>query len=333
MTSTLPEPPRTAARLLAILINYRTAAMTIDAARALIPELRALGSARVVFVENGSGDDSLAQLQAAVRREDWTGIASVIASDRNRGFAGGINFALESERHSPDPPNAIYLLNSDAFVAPGALCSLVRFLDEHPDAGICGSYIHGVAGEPHETAFRFPSILGEFIARVPLWPFTRWLTRFATALPIPTLPTRVDWLAGASMLIRSEVFEAIGGFDDGFFLYFEETDFCLRARRAGFQTWYVPESRVAHIGSQSTGFKDRSRPRPAYWYESRRRYLRKHHGLAYLWLANLLWVTSFALGRLRRALKGLPDLDPPHLFRDFLRHNFLPRALAGRPRE
>lgn len=332
MTSAAPERSARATRLLAIVINYRTAPMTIEAVRALVPELRALGAARAVIVENDSGDDSRARLQSALRSEGWEDCVSLLASDRNRGFAGGINLALESERHSPAPASFVYLLNSDAFVATGALRTLVEFLEAHPEVGICGSYIHGLAGEPHETAFRFPSILGEFIARVPLWPFTRWLKRFAIALPIPTRPTAVDWLAGASMLIRNEVFEAIGGFDGDFFLYYEETDFCRRASKAGFPTWYVPESRVAHAGSQSTGFQDPSRPRAAYWYESRRRYLRKHHGLAYLWLANLLWVSSFAIGRLRRALKGLPDVDPPNLFRDFLRHNFLLRAASDRPR-
>ncbi len=328
MSAAPAESSRSAARVLAIVINYRTAPMTIEALRALVPELRALPGARALVVENGSGDDSPAQLASALRREGWEDLVSLIASERNRGFAGGVNLALESALRSADPPSCIYLLNSDAFVASGAVRSLVRFLEAHPEVGICGSYIHGSGGEPHETAFRFPSIVGEFIARVPLWPFTRFLMRFTVALPIPTRPTAVDWLAGASMLIRRQVFEAIGGFDDGFFLYYEETDFCRRARAAGYSTWYVPESRVTHLGSKSTGFQDPSRPRASYWYESRRRYLRKHHGAAYLHLANLCWVTSYALGRLRRAVKGLPDRDPPRLFADFLRHNFSPRASA-----
>jgi hypothetical protein len=321
----------TSGTLLAIVINYRTAAMTLDALRALAPELRALPGARAVVVENGSGDDSAAVLGEALRREGLREVVELRVSERNTGFAGGINFALAGEPAGRPLPDFVYLLNSDAFVAPGALRALVDFMRAHPDVGICGSYIHGTDGVPHETAFRFPSLVGEFIARVPLWPFTRLLMRHTVAIPIPTQPTRVDWLAGASMLIRREVFDAIGRFDDGFFLYYEETDFCRRAAQAGFSTWYVPASRVAHAGSKSTGFQDLARPRPAYWFESRRRYLRKHHGALYLAAANLAWVASYLLGRLRERIKGLPRRDPPQLFRDFLRHNFAP-ARAQRTR-
>ncbi|TFG92182.1 MAG: glycosyltransferase family 2 protein, partial [Myxococcales bacterium] len=134
------------------------------------------------------------------------------------------------------------------------------------------------------------------------------------------------WLAGASMMIRRSVFESIGLFDEEFFLYYEETDFCLRARRGGFPTWYLPESRVAHVGSASTGFQDPARPRPGYWFDSRRHYLRKHRGTAYLWLANGAWIVGYSLGRLRRRLKGLPDADPPGLLRDFLSHSL---AIGG----
>jgi GT2 family glycosyltransferase len=284
--------------------------------------LRALPGARAVVVENGSGDDSAAQLEAGLRREDLGDVAELRVSPRNTGFAGGINFALAGEPADRPLPDLVYLLNSDAFAAPGSLRALVEFLRAHPEVGICGSYIHGTDGVPHHTAFRFPTLLGEFIDRVPLWPFTRLLLRYATALGLPEVPTRVDWLAGASMLIRREVFDAIGRFDDGFFLYYEETDFCRRAADAGFETWYVPASRVAHLGSKSTGFQNLANPRPAYWFESRRRYFRKHHGGLYLAAANFAWVTSFLLGRLRGRIKGIPERDPPNLFRDFLRHNF-----------
>jgi len=320
-------------KLLAVVINYRTAPMTIEALRCLVPELRALPGSRAVVVENGSGDGSLEALAAALRAEGWGDIVSLAASERNRGFAGGINFAVRPALEGAARPDYVYLLNSDAFVAPGALRLLLEFLERHRDVAICGSYIHGRAGEPHETAFRFPTILGELIAWVPLWPFTPLLRRHAVAMPIPTRPQAVDWLAGASMLIRREVFDSIGLFDDGFFMYFEETDFCLRARRAGFPTWYLPESRVAHIGGGSTGLLDARRPRPAYWFESRRRYLRKHHGAPYLWAANAAWVAGFALAQLRRRVKRLPNPNPPRLLRDFLLHNLLPRPAFSPERD
>lgn len=315
-------------KLLVIVLNYRTAAMTIEALHAVVRELRTLESARVVVVENGSGDDSLSALEAEVAKEGWGALVSIVASERNRGFSGGVNFALRPTLAGADRPEYVYLLNSDAFVEPGAVAVLLDFLERHPGAGICGSYVHGTEGDPHETAFRFPTIIGEFIARVPLWPFTRLLRRFTIALPIPTEAQPVDWLAGASMMIRREVFDAIGLYDENFFFYFEETDFCLRAARAGFGTWYVPESRVEHIGAASSGWKDRSKPRAAFWWDGRRYYFYKNHGLLYLWLANAAWLAGYLLGETRRLLAGRKGPFPPRFFRDFLRYNLAFRHLG-----
>ena len=312
-------------RLLAVLINFRTAEMTADALRSLVGELGKIPNSCIIVVDNGSDDGSCEVLARTIRDEGWSELASLVVSERNRGFAGGINHALRPALAGADPPEFVYLLNSDAFVEPGAVGVLLAFLERNPGVGICGSYIHGLDGVAHDTAFRFPTILGELIARVPLWPLTPLLRRYAVAMPIPSQPQRVDWLAGASMMIRRAVFESIGLFDERFFLYYEETDFCLRAHGAGFPTWYVPESRVAHVGSASTGIQDPSRPRAGYWFESRRRYLRKHHGLPYLWLANLVWLVGFGAARLRRRVTGLGEADPPGLLRDFLRHNFLAR--------
>lgn len=161
---------------------------------------------------------------------------------------------------------------------------------------------------------------------------SRLLDRFVVSKPVPAEATRVDWLAGASMLIRREVFEAIGLYDENYFFYYEETDFCLRAARAGFETWYVPESRVAHIGAASSGAKDLSKPRAAYWWDGRRWYFYKNHGRVYLWAANAAWLAGFAIGEVRRRLIGRKGPFPPRYFRDFLRFNLGFRPLGrGRP--
>ena len=120
------------------------------------------------------------------------------------------------------------------------------------------------------------------------------------------------------MFVRREAYDSIGLMDEGFFLYFEETDFCLRAQRAGWECWYVPESRVHHIRGQSTGVTEIGSQRrlPSYWFDSRRRYFIKSHGLAYAVLADLLWIASLSLWRLRRLLQGKPDTDPRHLLID-----------------
>ena len=135
---------------------------------------------------------------------------------------------------------------------------------------------------------------------------------------------QVDWLPGASMMVRRQVFESVGLMDDEYFLYYEETDFCLQAKRAGWSCWYVPESRVMHISGQSTGVTVKNevpKRRPQYVFDSRRRYFIKNHGLLYAAIADAVWLLGFSLWRLRRAIQRRPDPDPPHLLGDSLRNS------------
>lgn len=314
--------------VLIVLINYRTPELTLRALRAALHELTRLPGSRVALIDNGSGDDSVPVLAEALEREGLKDRVDLITSPANLGFAGGVNLALRPALAGSNPPRFVYLLNSDALPAPGSIERLVRVLDERPRAGIAGSYIHGPAGDTHDTAFRFPSVASNFEESLGLGVVTRLLDRWVVSKPVPSETTRVDWLAGASMLIRREVFDAIGVYDENFFFYFEETDFCLRAARAGFTTWYVPESRVEHIGAASSGWKDFSKPRAAFWWDGRRWFYYKNHGLLYLWAANLAWVLGYLLGESRRRLMGRKGSFPPRFFRDFLRYNFSFRTLG-----
>ena len=128
------------------------------------------------------------------------------------------------------------------------------------------------------------------------------------------------------MIVRREVFQAIGLLDDSYFMYYEEVDFCLRARRAGWPCWYVPGSRVVHLVGKSSGVTDRDAPRrrlPAYWFRSRRRYFLSNHGIAKTVLADLAWASAFASYRLRHVLLGRPDRAPEGMLADFIRYNFI----------
>src|SRR6202041_636643 len=116
-------------------------------------------------------------------------------------------------------------------------------------------------------------------------------------------PQPFDWVCGASMMIRPDVFAAIGGLDENYFLYFEETDFCYRAKQAGFSTWYVPESRVMHIMGQSTKITDNkfiADRIPAYWFESRKRYFVVTFGIGRAMLIDIVALFANSLGILKR---------------------------------
>jgi N-acetylglucosaminyl-diphospho-decaprenol L-rhamnosyltransferase len=312
-------------KLLAIIVNYRTAKMTIDALRTLLAALDDQPGAEVVVVDNDSQDGSFATLSAAARTFARTGRTpvKVIAAGKNGGFAYGVNEGVRYGLASSSVPDYFYLLNSDAFPDPNAIRELVRLFEREPRAGIAGSYVYGSDGMPHQTAFRFPSVLGEFERALRLGIASKLLYRWRVPLPLPDSDCEVDWVAGASMMIRREVFEDVGLFDDRFFLYFEETDFCRRAKLHGWGTFYVRGSAVAHIGGASTGIKDSRTQRrmPAYWFDSRRYYFQKNHGGTYLAASDVLFALGFSLWRLRRKIQNKPDEDPPSLLTDFVEHS------------
>jgi GT2 family glycosyltransferase len=322
-------------RVLVIIVNYRTAQLTINCLRSLEAELAGNSDAEVVVVDNASGDAAV--LSRAVAENGWGGWAKVLVAERNGGFAYGNNVAIRAALQSPRPPDYFLLLNSDTEVFPGAVCSLLDFLETHPEVGIGGSSFENADGSPWPIAFRFIDAVSELESglsnRLASWLLkNRQVVRYMKNEAAP-----VDWVPGASMLIRREVVEDIGLLDETYFLYYEEVDFCLRARRAGWPCWYVPHSHVMHIAGQSTGVSTRGqRPRrvPAYYFESRRHYFLKNFGRWHAMAADL----AFGLGRavswlLRRALMQ-PDNEAPNLLTDFWRHSvfFNPRTLVGVPR-
>ena len=314
-------------RLLIVIVNYRTAQLAIDCLHSLAREIPSLPpGTKAVITDNASGDDSVDRLTSAVRENGWADWAEVMALPRNGGFAWGNNEAIRPALKSVEPPEYVLLLNPDTLVRPGAMGALLAFMDANPRAGIAGSRLEEPDGRPQRSAFRFPGVMSELENSVRLSVVSRLLNRFVVAPPPPETNCEVDWVAGASMMIRRAVFEAIGLLDEHYFMYFEEVDFCLRARRAGWPCWYVPTSRVVHLVGQSSGVTDEKKPkkrRPAYWFESRRRYFLLHSGRLGTFLADTFWVLGFSVYKMTSALRRRPANDPEGLLGDFIRYNFL----------
>ncbi len=301
-------------RLAAVVINYRTPELTARVVTALLAELQGVGSHVLFLVDNQSGDHSLAYFAA----QRWGDRVKIIAAPRNGGYGYGINLAVQHARALPAAPEYIYVLNSDAFADPGSLPGLLRALDADLQAGVAGSRICGPDGETQVTAFRFPTLLGELEQTGRFGLLSRLLHRFAIPMDEPPATAAVDWVSGTSLLIRRRVFEDTGGFDEEYFLYFEETDFCRAARARGWKVLYVTGAPITHLGSVSTGMSDGMRPMPRYWFESRHRYLLKHHGLAYTAACDAAWLFGQLIWRAKQRLLGRPTADRPHLLTDFL---------------
>lgn len=319
-------------KLLTVILNWRTPAMSLQSAEAALREMEGIDGA-ITIVDNDSGDGSEAQLREGVAARGWPeSRVRVLQSGRNGGYGAGNNFGIRAGLSGGEVPDFVYILNSDAFPDPGAIRALLDYMDRTPRCSLAGSYIHGPDGDTHQATFRFPTVVSEFESGAQIGIISRLLAHRSILLPTPERSGRVDWLAGASLLIRRPVLDRIGLFDEGYFLYYEETDLCLRAARAGFETHFVRESSVTHIGSVSTGMKDWKRV-PSYWYDSRLRYFSKNHGALTAAAATAVHVTGGALYRLRHAVVGRRSADPPKYLRDLILHDL--RAGVGavsRPR-
>ncbi len=304
------------------IVNYRSAKLVEDCLRSLALERAQFPGFQVVVADNASGDSSVAVLRELVEREHWSTWVRILALEKNGGFAYGNNRIIELAMAASPRPDAVLLLNPDTYIRPGALVELDRFLREHPKAHLLGSRLEDPDGTPQHSVFRFHTILGEFEGNLRFGPLSRLLAAWRVAPPIPTQACPAEWLSGAALLVRTEVFERVGLMDESYFLYFEETDYCLQAARAGFRAWYVPASRVVHLVGGTSGVTlrhERPKSRPRYWFESRRRYFVKNHGRIYAALADCSFAISQALWAVRVRLERRHDPDPPGLLRDFLR--------------
>jgi N-acetylglucosaminyl-diphospho-decaprenol L-rhamnosyltransferase len=315
--------------LLVVIVNYRTPALTIDSLRSLVGEVQSLPGTRVVVTDNQSGDGSVEQIKNAIETEGWGEWATLMPLERNGGFAYGNNAAIRPALQSTNPPPYILLLNPDTIVRPGALKTLVDFMNEHPDVGIAGSRLEEPDGTPQCSAFRFHTVLSELDSGLRLGVVSKLLEKWVVWPPVSDETRPTDWVAGASMIVRREVFETAGLMDEGYFMYYEEMDFCLQAKRAGWSCWYVPQSHVVHLVGQSSGVTDTKKPPkrlPQYLFDSRRRYFIKNYGWLYAALADHAWASSFLIWRLRRSMQRKPDTDPPKALSDFLRNSVLFRG-------
>jgi len=239
--------------VLTIILNYKTADMTIkaaDAARIAMADL----PGKLIIVDNESQDGSFETIKEHVATAGWDRFR-VLQSGRNGGYGAGNNVGIRAGLSDGSRPDLIYILNSDAFPEPDAIKVLYDHMQANPKTGFAGSYIHGEDGGKHTTTFRFPSIDSEIEGAIRFGPVTKLLGRHRVPVDGLDETATVDWLAGASLMMRQDVLDQIGLFDDTFFLYFEVTDLCRRATLAGYDTGFVRGSVVMHLGSVSTGLK------------------------------------------------------------------------------
>lgn len=308
------------------IVNYRTADLTIKCLNSLAALNQEEFQLDVVVVDNDSRDGSAQKIQSYIEAKGLAHWMSCYEAPKNGGFSYGNNRAIERFKNV----DYIWLLNSDTEARLGCIEPLLNYLLTNPEVGVVGSRLEDPDGTPQTSAFNFPSPLGELIESSKLGVLTNLFPSSVVARKVVDVPERVDWLAGASMMMRFDVFEKIGFMDEGYFLYYEEVDYCFDVSRVGLEIWYVPESRVIHHVGASTGVSDtriKAKRRPVYWFESRYRFFRKNYGFLGAVLADFLWVSGYVTWSVRRVLQRKQNLSPPHFLSDFLRNALFNRRL------
>lgn len=268
------------------IINYKTPTLTISCIRSILAHNVVPGLV-VVVIDNASGDGSDTVIRDWITSQTTAVPVILMASEVNLGFAGGHNAVMEAYAA------AFYLLlNSDTVMRPDALAQLLATANRQQEAGILAPTLEDEDGTRQISCFRSHSPASELIRGAATGPVTRWLRRHDVPLgPLPS-PAEIGWVSFACVLIRHAVIAETGGLDDGFFLYYEDAEFCHRACRAGWHIVQVPEARVVHFRGGSGPVKALSRATrrlPRYYYRSRSRYFGKTYGHAGLLAANLCW--------------------------------------------
>ncbi|MCX7396101.1 MAG: glycosyltransferase family 2 protein [Planctomycetales bacterium] len=305
-----------------VILNYRTPGMVIECLKSLDTErAAAVPGLRCLVVDGASGDDSVKCIAEAIEKYGWSDWVDLKPLDMNGGFAFGNNAGIGVLLSQPCPPDYLMLLNPDTLVRPRAVAALVAVLEAHPEAGIVGSQLEDVNGKVEPSARRSPGVFSELAGAACLGVLDRLLASKVVTMPVLETRQQCDWVSGAAMMVRRQVFEQIGLLDEGYFLYFEELDFCDRARAAGWEVWHEPASRVMHLEGASTGVSAPHSRRSSHWYDSRRRYFVKQYGLLRWIAADAAWTVGRASLMLRRLLRlggGSTVSEPRRQMRDLI---------------
>ena len=279
----------------------------------------------MILVDNGSKDGS------AIDAKRLFPEMHLIANETNLGFAKATNQGL---KHSSG--KYLLLLNPDTEVKKGAIQELVRFMEAHPDAGIAGAQLLNGDGSRQNSIANFPSLATELL--------NKSLLRRAFPKKFPGKeknylgPIEVDSVIGACMVTRRETLEQVGVLDEDYFLFFEETDWYFRIKKAGWKVFHLPQAKVVHF--QGRGAEAKKREAKVEYFHSRYQFFRKNRG-GFQWFLLLIGLmvklgfellftligcllTWFLIKRWRKRLWIYAYLVAWHL-------RFCPRAMGLKP--
>ena len=286
-----------ATRLAISIVNYRTGKMTIAAVQSVLDALGDI-TADVIVVDNASGDGSAESIAEWMSQLNDARV-QLVRSDVNSGFSGGHNLGMKSA------PDADYylVLNSDALLRPDFFDAILTPALADPKVGLVAPQLEYDDGEIQISCFRFASPASEVMRGAQTGPVTKLLKHHVIAIPNPPVPSQIEWASFACILLCGDMVKDIGPMDEGYFLYFEDSEYALRATRAGWKVKHTAKARAVHFRGGSGPVKEiqaEKKRLPAYYWRSRTRFLRQAYGRSGPLRGNLGWILGRIIAQTRR---------------------------------
>lgn len=265
----------------------------------------------IIVVDNGSSDGVEEMLVTSFPK------VKLIKNDRNLGFTLPMNQAMRVASGQ-----FILELNPDTIILPGALDQLLEFLDKHPRAGICGPKVLNLDGSLQKSCRRGDArpwaVITYFLGFSALFPRSKFFSQYHMSYLDPDQSYPVHGVSGSCMLIRRQVLDQIGYLDEKYFAYQEDADYCMRARAAGWQVYYVSEAQIMHYGGMGGSMVNPKRS-IIEWHKAYYLLYRKHFAKDYFFLFNWFYylamliklVVSLLANLVKRGKFGKPKSTIP----------------------
>jgi N-acetylglucosaminyl-diphospho-decaprenol L-rhamnosyltransferase len=233
----------------AVVVDHDAGPLLYECVRSLLDG----GAAPIVVVENGASGSTERAL-ATVFAEDPTSPVIALHPGKNVGYGAGVNRGLAVLSGMVPPPTWVVVSNPDLRVHPGAIDALREVLEAHPAWALVGPRIFTTDGETYPSVRRFPSLLDAAgHALLALFnPQNRFTRRYNPGIPEQAHVVEADWISGSCFLARRSALEELGGFDEAYFMYLEDTDLCWRAHHAGWGVGFTGAAAVTHVQGVST---------------------------------------------------------------------------------
>jgi GT2 family glycosyltransferase len=300
-------------RLSIVIVNYKTSNLVFNCIKTLIKQVDH-NQDRIIIVDNNSGNNESEIINKYIEDNNWSTIVSVISSPRNGGFSYGNNLGIQAI------DSKYYLLaNGDTLFLSGSIAELIKAAQLDPVVGIISPRLEWENGDGQISCFKYHTPIYELICSAGTGLITSLFKCYNIPLPLVDQISYPKWTSFACVLIKKEVFQKIGYLDEGYFMYYEDVDFCRRAMNYGFKVLNWPDAHVVHLRGQSSGVKKMSAEKarlPRYMYESRARYYVTYYGYFGFILSNFCWLLGRMISFGREILMGKSLTVPKYQFLD-----------------